>query len=129
MKQKCIIVDDDEFSRTIIKQFVQKSEIIELVGEFESAVEAAKELRKQKINIIFLDVEMPDMSGIEFIQSLKSKPAIIMITGKERYAVAAFENEVVDYILKPFTYARFLKAINHSGRISDSQPRAHFRED
>jgi DNA-binding LytR/AlgR family response regulator len=122
MKQKCIIVDDDEFSRTIVKQFVQKTEILELAGEFGSAIEAADALRKQKIDILFLDVEMPDMTGIEFIQSMQRKPAIIMITAKDRYAVAAFEHEVVDYILKPFSHARFLKAVNRATASLEEEP-------
>lgn len=122
MKKKCIIVDDDEFSRSIIKQFVQKSEILELAGEFESAVDAVKELRKHKIDLMFLDVEMPDMSGIEFMQSIKSKPSVIMVSAKERYAVDAFELEVVDYILKPFSYARFLKAVNRAVSQREEEP-------
>ena len=109
---KCVIVDDEEISRKIIQQFVEKTDFLELKGLCTNGIEAAEVLRKDAIDILFLDVEMPEMDGIELIKTMKEKPQIILITSKEKYAVEAFEFDVTDYIVKPPTYARFLKAVN-----------------
>lgn len=111
-KVRCVIVDDDELSRTIIKEFVSKTEFLLLAAECGSAIEAAEYLRNHEVEILLLDVEMPHMSGLELLESMKNPPAVILITAKENYAVEAFEYEVRDYIVKPVSYARFLKAVN-----------------
>jgi len=108
---RCIIVDDEEMSRQIIGKFVDQTDYLEKVGSFSSAIDASGILRKENVDIIFLDIEMPEMSGIDLIKVLKDKPQIILITSEQKYAVEAFEYEVTDYLLKPLSYARFLKAV------------------
>ena len=109
---KCLIVDDEHIARKIIEEFVRKTDFLESSGSCQNAIEAAKKIRDEKIDLIFLDVEMPEMSGLDLLKTMKEKPQIILITSKEKYAVEAFEFDVTDYIVKPPTYARFLKAVN-----------------
>jgi len=110
----CIIVDDDKLSRRIIEEFVNKTDSLELLGTFTNGVEAINYIRQNQdlINLIFLDIEMPEMDGLELLNSLTSKPQVIIISSKEKYALNAFEYDVTDYLLKPIPYARFYKAID-----------------
>jgi DNA-binding LytR/AlgR family response regulator len=108
----CIIVDDDKLSRKLIEEFVQKTEGLNLKGSFSSAVDAVNALRKEEAHLIFLDIEMPEMSGMDFMRNLSYQPQIIIISSKDKYALEAFEFDVTDYILKPVTYARYFKAID-----------------
>jgi DNA-binding LytR/AlgR family response regulator len=107
---RCIIVDDDKISRELINDYACDTEGIELLGVFPSAIEANNFLSKNHVDLIFLDVEMPKMTGLELLKSLDEKPLIILITSKEKYAVEAFEHEVIDYLVKPVDYSRFIKA-------------------
>lgn len=107
---RCIIVDDDKVSRELVQDYVADTEGLELLGAFPSAIEANNFLSKNHVDLIFLDVEMPKMTGLELLKSLDEKPLIILITSKEKYAIEAFEYEVLDYLLKPVEYARFVKA-------------------
>ncbi len=107
---RCMIVDDEEMSRQILLKFVEQTEFLECVGSYSNAIEASNILRKDPVDVIFLDVEMPEMSGLDLIKTLVSRPQIILTTSKEKYAVEAFEQEVTDYIVKPINYARFVKA-------------------
>lgn len=108
----CIIVDDEEMSRATIEHFVTQTEKLNLIGLCSSAVEAANFLKDQEIDLIFLDIEMPQMSGLELIKALDKSPQIILVTSKKEYAVEAFEYNVVDYLVKPVDYSRFLQAVN-----------------
>ncbi len=107
---RCIIVDDDKISRELISDYAADTEGIDLLGVFPSAIEANNFLSKNHVDLIFLDVEMPKMTGLELLKSLDEKPLIILITSKEKYAVEAFEHEVIDYLIKPVDYSRFIKA-------------------
>jgi len=108
----CIIVDDDLASRNILKELVQFVPSLELLAVCESAIEAVQVLKDEPVDLIFLDINMPEMSGLELIESLREKPQIILITGNEKHAADAFELDVADYILKPFEKSRFLQAVN-----------------
>lgn len=108
----CIIIDDDKLSRKLIEEFVQRTEGLKLVDSFPSAVDAVNALRKEEIHLIFLDIEMPEMSGMEFLKSLNYQPQVVIISSKEKYALEAFEYDVTDYILKPVSYARYFKAVD-----------------
>ena len=117
---KCLIVDDDQFSQLVIKKCVERTDELTLVEIFSNGFEARKYVQENDVDLIFLDIEMPEMTGLEFIQTLDNPPQIILITSKEDYAVQAFENAVVDYIVKPVKYPRFIKAVeraldNHRG--------------
>ncbi|HLP74220.1 MAG TPA: LytTR family DNA-binding domain-containing protein [Bacteroidales bacterium] len=109
----CIIVDDDKISCKIIEGYVQKYSTLNLAGTYNDAVEARNILtRRRDIDLIFLDIMMPEMNGFDFIGSLESPPNIIVISSAEEHALRAFDFNVVDYLLKPISYARFCKAID-----------------
>lgn len=113
---RCMIVDDDAISRALLEGFVAQTDALELVGSYESSIEAANVLRTTQVDLLFLDVEMPGMSGIELARALTVKPKVILVTGKSEYAVEAFDIEVVDYLIKPASYARFLRAVERTSR-------------
>ncbi len=108
-----IIIDDDKLSRRIIKEYVNKLEFLNLHDSFDNAVEAINYIKQGKeIDLIFLDIEMPEMSGLEFLDTLKNPPQIIIVSSKENYALEAFEYDVTDYLLKPIVFGRFFKAVD-----------------
>ncbi len=109
----CIIVDDDKISCKIIEGYVHKYSTLNLVGTYNDAIEARNILTKKRdIDLIFLDIMMPEMNGFDFIGSLETPPNIIVISSAEEHALKAFEFNAVDYLLKPVTYSRFCKAID-----------------
>ena len=113
----CIIVDDDKISCKIIEGYVSKFTALNMIGTFNDAVAARNILtERHDIDLIFLDIEMPEMNGFDFIGSLDSPPNIILISAAEEYAVKAFDFNVVDYLLKPISYSRFCKAIDKTFR-------------
>lgn len=109
----CIIVDDEEMARAIIAQYVIKSTNIECIGEFCSAIDAIKFLNLNHVDLIFLDIHMPNFTGFDFIQTIKNPPHIILVTSDRDFAIEAFEYEcIIDYLVKPITEPRFLKAVH-----------------
>lgn len=109
----CVIVDDDSLSRKLIEKFVEKTDFLTDFISFSSAIDAINYLRSDnaKADIIFLDIEMPEMNGVEFMQALGDIVVqVVVVSAKEKYALDAIEYDVTDYLLKPVTYARFLKA-------------------
>lgn len=119
---KCLVVDDEVFAREVVKQFIARTEGLELWKECDNAEDAFVLLRNGDADLVFLDVEMPGMSGIDLVKTLEVIPSIIMITSRQEYAVDAFEYGLTDYLVKPINYPRFLKAIDKANdRISTSQ--------
>lgn len=109
----CVVVDDDKLSRRILEEFIKKTDELELLYSFSNPVEAINTLKKSgEIDLIFLDIEMPEMNGIEFLNSLKTRSQVIIVSSKGQYAIDAFEFDVTDYILKPIVYNRFFKAVD-----------------
>lgn len=108
----CIIIDDDPLSLQVVEEFVKRTEFLELKYTFNDAVEAINTINvsEENIDLIFLDIEMPEMSGIEFLNTVKDLPQVIIISSQEKYALQAFDYDVVDYLLKPITFSRFYKA-------------------
>lgn len=117
----CIIVDDDQASRHIIEELIPLAPNLELIASCESAVEAVKILKDEPIDLIFLDINMPEMTGLELIESLRDKPQIILITGNEKHAVEAFSMDVADYVIKPVDKPRFLKAVDKAQSRFDQE--------
>ena len=106
----CIIIDDDELSCRVIEEFIKKTEFLNFVKSFPSAIQAIRGIEKgDDVHLIFLDIEMPEMTGIEFLKTLKVAPQVIIVSSKDQYALEAFEYDVTDYLLKPVNYARFYK--------------------
>lgn len=108
----CIIIDDDKLSRRVIEEFINKTDELKLVGSFTNAIDAINTISKDvNIHLIFLDIEMPEMNGIDFLNSMKVPLQVIIISSKEKYAIEAFNYDVTDYLLKPIAYSRFYKAV------------------
>ena len=109
----CIIIDDDLMSRRVIEEFIGRTEQLILLNSYENAVDAINAFNTgEDVDLIFLDIEMPEMSGIDFLETLQNPPQIIIVSSKEKYALDAFNYDVTDYLLKPVSYSRFFKAIN-----------------
>lgn len=109
----CIIIEDEIPAQKIIKNFLNKLPDVELVAKFNAAIAANTFLKNETVDLVFLDINLPDISGIDFIKTIKNPPAIIMTTAYPDYAVSSFElDTIVDYLVKPFSFDRFLKAIN-----------------
>src|SRR5215217_5794929 len=112
MRWKCIIVDDEPVARKILEEFISEVDYLELAGKAENPLKAGTLLNEGGISLIFLDINMPKMSGIEFLKTSQSIPPAIMTTAYSEYALDSFDLNVLDYLVKPFGFERFLKACN-----------------
>ncbi|MBA3647415.1 MAG: response regulator transcription factor [Chitinophagales bacterium] len=110
MKLNCIIVDDEPVARKLLEEYMEDVDFLQLVGKAENPIKAAILLNSNKTDLLFLDINMPKMNGIEFLRSLTVLPLTIMTTAYTEYAIEGFDLAVVDYLVKPFSYERFLKA-------------------
>lgn len=111
-KHKCLLVDDEPMARDVLRRYIEKMPGLELVGECSNAIDALLFLQANEIDLILLDIQMPELLGTELVQSLKSPPKIIFTTAFREYALDGFDLDAVDYLLKPVRFERFLKAIN-----------------
>jgi len=109
---KCLIIDDEPLAQDVIENYVKNFSFIELVAKCDHAISALDWIKKQKIDLIFLDISMPFISGIDFIKTMKNAPKIIITTAHKEFAIESFELNVLDYLLKPVSFERFLKAIS-----------------
>jgi DNA-binding LytR/AlgR family response regulator len=113
----CIIIDDDTLSCRIFEEYVNKSSALTLIGSFNNSIEARNVITNRKdVDLLILDIQMPEMYGFDFMGSLDFHPNIIIVSSAEEYALKAFDFNVVDYLLKPVTYGRFCKAIDKTIR-------------
>lgn len=111
-KARCLIVDDEPLARDVLRRYCVKLPMVDLVGEFSNAIDAFVYLQSKEVDILFLDIRMPELLGTELLQSLTNPPKVIFTTAYKEYALDGFELGVVDYLLKPIRFDRFLKAIN-----------------
>jgi two-component system LytT family response regulator len=118
---KCLIIDDDSFQRHLLSQYIDQVESLDLIGEFDSAIPAVKFLEHQNADLIFLDVEMPGMNGVEFLEQFKPKGDIILISSEEKYAINGYNLEVADYLLKPISFARFNRSVSRVSSKSTNE--------
>ncbi len=109
---RCLVIDDEPYARKLLAEFIAKVPELSLEGSFSSALASMETLRKKNIDVIFLDIQMPDISGIDFLKTLDKRPAIVLTTAYAEHALEGFELDVADYLLKPFDFGRFLKAVN-----------------
>jgi len=112
MKLSCLIVEDEPIGQEIIRSYIDRVDFLELRGQFKNALEAFAWLQANPVDILFLDIKMPRMSGLELLRSLHIKPKAIITSAYRDYAIDAFDLDVVDYLLKPIAFDRFLKAVN-----------------
>ena len=120
----CLVVDDDPMSRTLLEEYVARHDSLRLIGSCVDAVEASNVLRRTDADIILLDIEMPAMSGIELARTIHEPTKVILVSGKTDYAVDAFDVDVTDYLLKPVSYARFLRAVRRAVHAFEAEAKA-----
>ena len=112
MNISCLIVDDEPLARNLLKEYVNKVPYLELKGTCSNALEAIEVLRRESVDLLLLDIQMPDITGTTFVKTLQRKPLVIFTTAYSEYALESYELDVVDYLLKPVTFERFLRAID-----------------
>jgi DNA-binding LytR/AlgR family response regulator len=112
MKLKCLIVEDEPIAQEILKSYIDKTDFLEIVAQLTNAIEAFSFIQNNPISLLFLDIKMPQMSGIELLKALSHKPKVVITSAYRDYAIDAFDLDVVDYLLKPFSFERFLKAVS-----------------
>lgn len=112
MKIKCLIVDDEPLAQRILEKYIASLDYLELVEKCNHALEASSYLHQHHVDVMFLDVKMPEMTGLEFLKTLNHPPQVILTTAYSEYALEGYEYSVLDYLLKPISFERFLKAVN-----------------
>jgi DNA-binding LytR/AlgR family response regulator len=112
MEIKCIITDDEPIAREGLRSYIEKLNFLTIVGECENAIELNNLLKTEQPDLLFIDIEMPHISGLELLSSLRTPPKVIVVSAYEQYAIKGYELDVVDYLLKPVTFDRFVKAVN-----------------
>ena len=112
MNINCIAIDDEPLALDIIKDYCSKVVFLNLLKTFDNAIESIEYIRSNKIDLIFLDIQMEELTGIQLLNALKHRPFVIFTTAYERYAIQGFELDVVDYMLKPISFERFIKGVN-----------------
>ncbi len=124
MKMNCIIVDDEPMARKVLEEYIEDIDFLELKGKAENPVKAAELLGSGPIDLMFLDINMPKLNGLEFLRSSRSLPMTIMTTAYAEYAIEGFALDVTDYLVKPISFERFLKACNKAREYFELQQTA-----
>lgn len=109
---RCVVIDDEPLARQLLEDFISRVPEFSLEGSFSSALKSLELLRKKRADVLFLDIQMPDITGIEFLKTLDHKPFVVLTTAFAEHALQGYELDVVDYLLKPFDFSRFLKSVN-----------------
>jgi DNA-binding LytR/AlgR family response regulator len=120
MTLRCVIIDDEPIARKGLKEYMQDASFLQLAGEFDNPLKAAELLMQEKIDLLFLDIQMPKMTGMEFLKTLSHPPMVIFTTAYPQYAVEGFEWNAIDYLLKPFSFERFWKAVSKARTIQEA---------
>lgn len=116
MTLDCLIVDDEPLARNLLAEYVKKVPYLRLVDMCSNALAAMEVLRQKPVDLLFLDIQMPELTGINFLKTIHQKPLVILTTAYSQYALESYELDVVDYLLKPITFERFLKAVDKASQ-------------
>ena len=116
---KCLIVDDEELAIKVIENHISQIDGLEVVGTYFNAMDAFSALQRERVDLLFLDIQMPKMSGLSLLKSLPNKPHVILTTAHREFALEGFELDVVDYLLKPISLDRFLKSLGKVYRLGN----------
>lgn len=119
MTIRCLLVDDEPLALDLLEGYVTKTPFLELAGRCSSAFQAMEILEEQKVDLIFLDIQMPGLTGLEFSRTLQEGPKVVFTTAFEQYAIEGFKVDALDYLLKPISYPEFLNAVNKAKRWFD----------
>ena len=122
---RCLIVDDEPPARDVLRRYVEELPILKFCGECGNAVQAISFLQQQSIDLLFLDIRMPQLNGIDFLKTLKHPPKIIFTTAFSEYALEGYELDIVDYLMKPIRFDRFLKAVNKAFPANELKQPVH----
>jgi len=117
---KCLVVDDEELARTLLSTYIKKIDFLELIGTAENPIEALNLMNKQPVDLIFLDIQMPELKGTVFAKTVDENTKIIFTTAYSEYALEGYELNALDYLLKPITFERFLKAANKIKKVANA---------
>lgn len=124
---KCIVIDDEPFAVEGMKLNIEKIDFLELIGTFNDVVEANAFMKNNSVDLLFMDIEMPDITGLEYLAMLEKKPLTILATAYPQYAMDGFDLGVVDYVTKPIDFLRFLKAVNRAKEVYDLENKSSFQ--
>ncbi len=125
MNIRCLIIDDEPLAQRVIERYAENIPFLEIVQKCNSAVEAIDVLHNQQIDLLFLDINMPRLSGMDFLKTLKNPPLVIVTTAYAEYAIQGYELDVVDYLMKPFAFDRFYKAIQKAEELIRGKDQRH----
>ena len=129
MKIKCLIVDDEPLAVEIIESYLKRLDNMEIIGNCSNAIKAFEILQKEQMDLLFLDIQMPKLTGIDFLRTLKNPPKVILTTAYREYALESYELDVVDYLLKPISFERFFKAVSKVYRDGGDENGGHKEKD
>jgi len=124
MKLRTIAIDDEPLALRLVSDYIEKTHFLELVGQFDNPLDAMDYLATASVDLIFVDIQMPDLSGIEFTRSIEGPQKVIFTTAYEKYAVEGFKLNAIDYLLKPFSYEEFLKAAQKARKQTELETSA-----
>jgi DNA-binding LytR/AlgR family response regulator len=124
MSLKAIAIDDEPLALRLVTDYISKTPFLDLAGSFDNPLDAIEFLTNHSVDVIFVDIQMPDLTGIEFARSLENAPKIIFTTAYEKYALEGFKLNAIDYLLKPFSYEEFLKAAQKARKQSELEASA-----
>lgn len=116
MKINCVIIDDEHLARKLLVDYVSKLPNLELIAVCSSATEAIEVLQNNKVDLLFSDIQMPDLTGVELVKSLAIKPVVIFTTAYSEYAIESYELDIIDYLLKPISFERFVQSVNKASK-------------